>query len=147
MKPICNAMAVLVMLGLAGCGSTSGAGGTPTSSSSAAAEDVAGAPAPQTTTGEIDGVLNGSWWAAAPDATVVLHINGHRVELLGGGGRCEGAVAEEDGIPTIRVQCTYPHAKRTVGKVWGLTEKGMTVDWEGFGADSFQHAVPDDTGV
>jgi hypothetical protein len=138
-KRICNVTAVLVMLCLAGCSSSSGAEGTPTSSSSAPTEDATGAPESQTTTGEIDSALNGSWGAFNPGSTVVLHINGHRVELLGGD-RCEGTVTKEGDIPTIRLKCNDPHAKRTVGKVWGLTKKGMTVEWEGFGADSFQHA-------
>ncbi|QLJ06106.1 hypothetical protein HZZ00_00780 [Streptomyces sp. NEAU-sy36] len=88
----------------------------------------------------MDSALNGSWAAFGHGPTLVLNVVGRRVVLSGGGQRCEGTVAKEDGIHTIRLRCDDPRAKRTVGRVWGLTERAMTVDWEGYGADSFQHA-------
>ncbi|TWV51437.1 hypothetical protein FRZ03_11910 [Streptomyces misionensis] len=105
----------------------------------AAASDGTGTPEARTTTEEIDSALNGSWAAFSPGSTILLDVDGRRVEMRGGGHRCEGTVAKEDGILTMRLRCDDPRAKRTVGTVWGLTERAMTVDWEGYGADSFQH--------
>ncbi|SFY46913.1 hypothetical protein [Streptomyces sp. F-1] len=144
MKRMSTVMAVFVTLGLAGCGFPSAAEGAPASSSSTPAT---GEPGPRSTTDEIDSALNGSWAAFSPGSTLVLNVVGRRVELSGGGQRCEGTVAKEDGIPTIRLRCDDPRARRTVGKVWGLTEKTMTVDWEGYGADSFRHASGTVSGV
>ncbi|QHC29905.1 hypothetical protein [Streptomyces sp. HF10] len=146
-KVIRNATTVLVMLGLAGCGSTSAAESTAKSSPSASpsVDGPADAPEPTTTPDPIGGTLDGSWGAADSHSALVLDIRGHQAVLRGDGGRCEGTVAEEDDVPTVRLHCDYPRAKRTVGKVWGLTEKGMTVDWQGYGADSFRD-IPSGSG-
>lgn len=140
-KRICTATTVLLLLGLAGCSSAPAAKDSSASSSSVPAEDLADTPEPQPTPEAIGGTLDGSWGAFGPDSVVVLHISGHRVELLGGG-RCD----KEAGIPTIRLTCNCAKAERTVGKVWGLSDKSMTVDWEGFGADSFRRSTPDTDG-
>jgi hypothetical protein len=143
-KRIGNVLTVVAMFGLAGCGSTSGAEGAPVSASSAPPEDVV-APEPQATAAEIGGLLDGSWGAFPPDGIIVLDINGHQVAMRGGGHRCEGSVAKENGHLTVRLKCNDPQAKRTVGTIWGLTEKSMTVDWKGYGADSFRHATSEDS--
>ncbi|MFF7334361.1 hypothetical protein [Streptomyces sp. NPDC008150] len=85
-------------------------------------------------TGPADAGLAGSWGSSS---YVVLHFTGSRVELSGGGTHCLGRAAKEDGVDTIRLTCDKKNATRTVGRVYGLTDKAMTVDWEGTGADSF----------
>ncbi|MEV7325871.1 hypothetical protein [Streptomyces sp. NPDC093970] len=148
-KLIRNATTALAMLGLAGCASTSAAQSPSESSSSVSAspsvEALADAPEPTTTPDPVGVKLDGSWGAFESRSALVLDIHGRRVALRGGGGRCEGTVAEEDDRPTIHLRCDYPRAKRTVGKVWGATEASMTVDWQGYGADIFRQ-IPSATG-
>jgi hypothetical protein len=143
-KRIGEVLTVVALFGLSGCGSTSEAEGAPASASSTPPDDAV-APAPQTTTAEIGGVLDGSWGAFPPDGIILLDISGHKVVMRGGGHRCEGSVAKENEHLTVRLKCNDPQEKRTVGTIWGLTETGMTVEWKGYGADSFRHATPEDS--
>ncbi|MEW2620194.1 hypothetical protein [Streptomyces sp. NPDC048106] len=127
------ALTVPALLLLVGCGSsdpaspkTHATGPRNTASPATEAETIA--------------QLHGSWGAFFSGPTVVLNFTGRQVGLRGGGVACAGSVAREDGILTIRLKCDDPHAKRTVGKIWGLTENAMTVDWTNYGADSFTRA-------
>ncbi|MFG2308654.1 hypothetical protein ACGFS9_08180 [Streptomyces sp. NPDC048566] len=114
----------------------------PTSSSSSEAST----PKPRKDSGKADAALTDSWdssgasMSSDAEGIVVLHIDGPRVELIGSH-RCQGKVAKEDGLNVIRLKCDDGNTDRTVGRVYGLSAKTMTVDWEGFGADMFRRAT------
>ncbi|MEU4170196.1 hypothetical protein AB0F46_25355 [Streptomyces sp. NPDC026665] len=74
------------------------------------------------------------------EGIVILHINGPRVELSGAH-HCRGKVSKVDGLNVIRLKCDDGNTDRTLGRVYGLSAKSMTVDWEGFGADMFLRAT------
>ncbi|MYU22449.1 hypothetical protein [Streptomyces sp. SID8352] len=139
MGTVTAALAVLGALGLAGCGGSGSPEGTAsapastegTASAPGSAEAYSPGPAPVKPVGD---ALDGSWGGDL----AVLNISGHRVELLGGPKPCGGTVAvEEQEPPVIRLDCDNPDEERTVGKVWGLTEKSMSVEWEGLGGEIF----------
>ncbi|MEU4087047.1 hypothetical protein [Streptomyces aureus] len=138
------ALAVIVTLTACSGNKPSDAKSSPKPTSSSGSE--AGTPKPRKASGKADAALTDSWLAARasmrPDAerSVILRIDGPRVELLGAH-PCRGKVSKEDGLNVIRLTCADGNTDRTVGRVYGLSAKTMTVDWEGFGADMFLRAT------
>lgn len=105
--------------------------------SAAATADTAGEQDPSVSSA---GDLDGSWDDLEIfTAPVVLDIRGTQVELRGVH-RCHGSVSlpRKGKAREIRLRCDDGNTDRTVGRVWGLTDSAMTVDWEAFGADSFR---------
>ncbi|WP_328562893.1 hypothetical protein [Streptomyces coelicoflavus] len=130
-------MTVAAVVALSGCGGTGPDGAEPPESQSQAS------PSPSPTS--VDALLSGTWgsrsgtWSSGPGGVFVLRIEGLKVELVGDR-HCQGNVAMEDGLHVIRLTCDDGNTDRSVGRVYGLSADGMTVEWEGLGADSFERA-------
>ncbi|MFJ9669767.1 hypothetical protein ACIRP5_03115 [Streptomyces sp. NPDC101221] len=128
-----GAVTVAAVVALSGCGGTAPDGAKPSAS-----------PSPSPTS--VDAMLGGTWgtqsatWSSGPGGVFVLRIEGAKVELTGDR-HCRGNAAREDGVHVIRLTCDDGNTDRSVGRVYGLTAHGMTVEWEGFGADSFERAT------
>ncbi|MCX5281473.1 hypothetical protein [Streptomyces sp. NBC_00198] len=76
-------------------------------------------------------------WAPSGFEPLVLHVTGLRAELMGRH-HCRGRVTRQDGVQVVRLKCDDGNTDRAVGRVYGLTASTMTIDWEGFGADSMR---------
>lgn len=51
-----------------------------------------------------------------------------------------GGLSSKNGVHAVRLKCDDGNTDHAVGKVWGLSQSSMTVDWEGFGADTFRRS-------
>ncbi|MFJ6069385.1 hypothetical protein ACIQFU_00845 [Streptomyces sp. NPDC093065] len=150
-KQVCKgAVIVAAVVALAGCGTDSE--GAKSSSSpalsptpTASARGGVGTPSTEGAPDEVDATLTGTWGSesattpSGPGGLFVLRIKGVKVELVSDR-YCQGKVAKEDGVHVIRLKCDDGNADRSVGRVYGLSEKSMTVEWEGLGADGFRRA-------
>ncbi|MFI0962110.1 hypothetical protein ACH4S8_12005 [Streptomyces sp. NPDC021080] len=130
---------------LSGCGGTKSGEAKPpsrhTPTATASSDSLAGTPGAQGANDETDPPLAGNWVHLSGGSFVRLLIDGRQVELLGEH-HCRGEASEEDGLYVIRLKCDDGNTDRTVGRVYGLSWDAMTVDWEKFGADSFQQTKP-----
>lgn len=135
--------ALAAMIALPGCSGTRSEEAK-SSPRPAPSSNTAGTPKTRDDGDEDAAPLTDSWGSvgARPDGEgmVILHIDGSRVELTGPH-RCLGKVSDEDGLHVIRLTCDDGDTDRTVGRVYGLSAKTMTVDWAGFGADMFLRAT------
>ncbi|KAF2777313.1 MULTISPECIES: hypothetical protein [unclassified Streptomyces] len=134
-KQVCKGAAtVAAVVALSACGGADPDGAEPPESKS---------PSPSPTS--VDALLSGTWgsrsgtWSSGPGGVFVLRVEGSKVELMGDR-HCRGNVAREDGLHVIRLTCDDGNTDRSVGRVYGLSADGMTVEWEGLGADSFERA-------
>ncbi|MEV5146926.1 hypothetical protein AB0L14_21525 [Streptomyces sp. NPDC052727] len=133
------AVVVAAVLVLSGCGGAESGKAKPSASpvSTPAGGTVDGTPSAQDADDKVDATLTGSWASFSSGPPVVLRIEGSRVELLGES-HCRGTLSKEDGGHVIRLKCDDGNADRTLGKIYRSTASTMTVDWQGFGADSMQ---------
>ncbi|MFE9358384.1 hypothetical protein ACFYPB_30410 [Streptomyces olivaceoviridis] len=133
------AVAVAAVLALSGCGGAESGKAKPSASpvSTPTGGAVNGTPSAQDADDKVDATLTGSWASFSAGPPVVLRIEGSRVELLGES-HCRGTLSKEDGGHVIRLKCDDGNADRTLGKIYRSGTSTMTVDWEGFGADSMQ---------
>lgn len=133
------AVVVAAVLALSGCGGAEPGkakpSASPVSTQTGGAAD--GTPSAQGTDDKVDATLTGSWASFSAGPPVVLRIEGSRVELQGES-HCRGTLSKEDGGHVIRLKCDDGNTDRTLGKIYRSRTSTMTVDWEGFGADSMQ---------
>ncbi|MFD4345994.1 hypothetical protein ACFWQ6_14210 [Streptomyces coelicoflavus] len=141
-KQVCKGAAtVAAVVALSACGGTGPNGAeppeSPSPSATAAASPSGVAATPGGSGGKADALLSGTWGTST--GSVLLRVRGRAVEMASAH-RCQGKVAEEDGLHVIRLTCDDGNTDRSVGRVYGLSADGMTVEWEGLGADSFERA-------
>ncbi|MFE4703475.1 hypothetical protein ACFRIC_41120 [Streptomyces sp. NPDC056738] len=135
---------LVAAVAVSGCGGAESEGAKSSSepTSTASPGSTASTPSAQVVGGEADPSLDGHWLYPAWDnggSAVILLVDGQQVEL-NGKHHCRGKASKEAGLYVIRLKCDDGNTDRTVGRVYGLSRKSMTVDWEGFGADAyFQH--------
>ncbi|MEU8794867.1 hypothetical protein [Streptomyces sp. NPDC048643] len=129
---------VATIVALAGCGDAGGADAksSPQPTATPTADGVATLPSAEGTSDAAAVTLVGEWSSSGPEL-LVLHVTGLRAETMGQH-HCRGRVAKDDGVYVIRLKCDDGNTDRAVGRVYGLTASAMTVDWQGFGADSMQ---------
>ncbi|MFF6999094.1 hypothetical protein ACFY93_29655 [Streptomyces sp. NPDC008313] len=131
---------VAAIIALSGCGTSAAEEAKPPSTPSSPTARPAEA-GTETTGDEVDARLTGIWGNTSaslrnPDTLLVLVIKKDEQVELRGMHFCRGKVAKEDGMHVIRLTCEDGYTDRTVGRVYGLAKDTMTVDWEGYGADS-----------
>ncbi|WP_406834943.1 hypothetical protein ACICHK_00615 [Streptomyces sp. AHU1] len=139
-------MVLVAAVVVSGCGGAGpgGAGSSLEPTSTASSDGKAGTPSAQAVGGEAEPSLDGQWLYPAWDnggSAVILLVDGQQVEL-NGKHHCRGNASKEAGLYVIRLKCDDGNTDRTVGRVYGLSSKSMTIDWEGFGADAFYQQKP-----
>ncbi|MGQ4381815.1 hypothetical protein ACN6K9_006787 [Streptomyces sp. SAS_267] len=139
-------MVLVAAVAVSGCGGAEPEGAKSSSdpTSTASPGSKAGTPSAQAVGGEVEPPVDGRWLYPAWDnggSAVILLIDGQQVEL-NGKHHCRGKASKEAGLYVIRLKCGDGNTDRTVGRVYGLSRKSMTVDWEGFGADAFFQQKP-----
>ncbi|MCX4988142.1 MULTISPECIES: hypothetical protein [unclassified Streptomyces] len=140
-------MVLAAGVALSGCGGTESEGAKsssrPTPTATAGSDSAADRPGREDTGDNADVPLPGIWisltYGFAEDRVRLSIDDGWRAEVTGKH-HCRGKVSKEDGLYVVRLKCADGNTDRTVGRVYGLTADAMTVDWEGFGADSFHEA-------
>ncbi|MEV6804279.1 hypothetical protein [Streptomyces sp. NPDC051132] len=133
------AVVVAAVVALSGCGGAESGEAKPSVSSVTTPTGGAGdgTLSAQDADDEVDATLTGSWASFSAGPPVVLRIEGSRVELLGES-HCRGTLSKEDGRQVITLKCDDGNTDRTRGEIYRSRTSTMTVDWEGFGADSMQ---------
>ncbi|EHN75678.1 hypothetical protein SMCF_4877 [Streptomyces coelicoflavus ZG0656] len=141
-EQVCKgAVTVAAVVALSACGGADPDGVEPPESPSPSATSAASpsgvAATPGGSGGKADALLSGTWGTRT--GLVLLRVRGRAVEMMGAH-HCQGEVAKEGGLHVIRLTCDDGNTDRSVGRVYGLSADGMTVEWEGLGADSFERA-------
>ncbi|MFD5718071.1 hypothetical protein [Streptomyces sp. NPDC127036] len=131
---------VATLVALAGC-SDAGAEDAKSSASTptSTASGVVPTPSAEGTSDGAAATLVGNW-AASGLEPMVLQVTGLRAEMMGQH-HCRGRVTRQDGVQIVRLKCDDGNTDRAVGRVYGLTASTMTIDWEGFGADSMRRVT------
>ncbi|WP_405555671.1 hypothetical protein [Streptomyces sp. NBC_01171] len=138
-------MALVTAVALSGCGGTKSEEAKPPSrhkaTATASSDSRTVTPSTEGANDEVDPSLAGNWVYLDRGDFARLLIDGRQVKLLGKH-HCRGKASKEDGLHVISVKCDDGNTDRTVGRVYGLTQDAMTVDWEGFGAEIFHQTKP-----
>ncbi|MGW2788172.1 hypothetical protein ACWC3X_44725 [Streptomyces populi] len=141
-------MLLVAACAVSGCGGTEseGAKHSPGPAPTANSDSPAGTRSTQAAGDEAEPPLDGDWVYLAPisdlGSSARLLIDGQQVKLGDSQHQCHGKASKEDGLYVLRLKCDDGNTDRTVGRVHGLSWKSMTVDWEGFGAETFRQTKP-----
>ncbi|MEV5385703.1 hypothetical protein [Streptomyces sp. NPDC052721] len=134
-------MTLTAVVVLSGCGGTKPGepkpSSKPTSTAAANPDSLSDTTGTRDTNGRAEPPLDGNWVHLDRGSFARLLIDDRKVELFSGH-HCRGRASKEDGLWVLRLKCDDGNTDRTVGRVYALSSKTMTVGWDGFGGDIFQ---------